>query len=83
MLTRAEILMRHDLPDDDVFDMEPTLEVQNIWRVKVSRRGAGPLYMAVGSVARLAGEIRHIDPDLAEQCLAVVEDIKRRAENSN
>lgn len=84
MTTRAEVLKRHGLPDEE-FDMEPTTELQGIWRIKVSCKGASqPItYADLGFIQRLGIEIERADPDFAEQCQAAVAEAQRRAKNSH
>ncbi len=83
MLTRAQVLERFGLPDSAAFEMEPFRDVHNIWRIRVSHEGRTITDMSIGSLSRLADEIRPVDRDLVEQIQACLEGVKRNSENSN
>ena len=83
MLTRAEVLERFGLPDSAAFEMEPLRDDQGIWRIRVSYEGGGVTDMSIGSLTRLADEIRPVDHHLEEQARACLKMMRRNSENSN
>lgn len=81
MLTRAQVLKRFGLPDSAAFEMKP-VRVDNLQRIRVSHEGVAVTDMSIGSLSRLADEIRPVDPDLAERIQACLKEVRRTAENS-
>ena len=75
MLTRADILERFGLPDRPAFEMEPQLDIHGVWRIRVCHEDERPIFMSPGHLLRLAGEIRSVDPHLAEQIDACLEEL--------
>ena len=82
MLTRAQVLKRFGLPDSAAFEMEPVRDVHNLRRIRVSHEGVTVTDMSIGSLSRLADEIRPVDPELAERIHACLKEVRRNAENS-
>ena len=75
MLTRAEVLDRFGLSDSAAFEMEPLRDETGIWRIRVSDGDGGVTDMGIGSLARLADEIRPVDHQLEEQIRVCLEKI--------
>jgi len=74
MMTRAEALDCHGLPNSD-FVMELT-EYLGVPHIRFTSEGMHPVLMSIGHVTKLADLVRDADPRLAAQCAAMIETAK-------
>ena len=82
MLTRAAILESFGLLDRDAFEIEPHRDDQGVWRIKVSHEGDPAIHMSQGHATSLVDVIRSVDPHLADQIDACLEEARRKPKTS-